>query len=233
MVISTNELAFLLAEGLKQREEALALEQSPKGLDALSELEMHAMLETQCRSAGYGAWREQPFPSQVAIGRKKSTRHRCDLVLTPAGTTLIDPQRELDHAWQTRGTLFEHAEQSAAAPRRICQPEDASWIEIKVIAQISYVNGIPGPNRSYSSQLIRSMFDDLRKLGDEARILRGFVVLILFTAGSSVAEHDLGMALNEALKMGAKARSPCFEHFRITDRVGNDNCTVAVVPSLS
>jgi hypothetical protein len=103
---SWSALADALAAGLARAAEALEIEQAVRGLDACAELELHPVLKTALRDAGYGVFAEQRFPRD-RDRRKRSAGSRCDIVVTPdAGTPLVD------------GALGE-----------------ALWIEVKVVAQ--------------------------------------------------------------------------------------------------
>ena len=80
----------------------------------------------------------------------RSEGKRCDLVLTPDGLPLRDP--ELD------GTLF--AEQDAV------DPAGAYWLEIKTVAQYE----IGGPFKRYSAELLAA--DVLSRDVDCQRLVR-------------------------------------------------------------
>ncbi len=103
---SWTALADALAAGLTRAAEAVELEQAVHGLDARSELELHPILHAALRDAGYGVAAEQRFPRD-RHQRKRSSGSRCDLVVTPDATAVLD-DRNLG---------------------------DAMWIEVKVVAQ--------------------------------------------------------------------------------------------------
>ncbi|HWB19276.1 MAG TPA: hypothetical protein VG711_03170, partial [Phycisphaerales bacterium] len=60
---SIAQLADELADGLAREARRLDVEQSVYGLDSLSELELHPVLERVFLAAGYGVFREQRYPA--------------------------------------------------------------------------------------------------------------------------------------------------------------------------
>jgi hypothetical protein len=227
--------------GLKAREAALREEQAVAGLDALEEVELHPVLSTGFAGAGWGVLREQFYPGQWRgrRGRRRllpedGERPRCDLVLTPrTGQVLADglvSERDVEtNRSERRGTLFEAAPEPAEVPRaerHLLSPEDAYWLEVKVVGQFAYVAGVPGPNGSYASSLVRGSVADLRKLGHDPLITRGGVLVVAFTADRATAEHDLTVLGHRCLDRGAPLRGPVVEGFPLTDRIGNCWCAL-------
>lgn len=255
------------ARALRDAAGRLDAEQAVRGLDALEELEFHALLAAGLGPT-WGVLREQPYPGDRTPSKRpvpapasvdegsdtfpitridgddealapESDRQRCDLVLTPApGLTVADPVRRAKLARSRRrevaGTLFEGlaASQPAAAggadPAAI-PPEDAFWLEVKLVGQYCYEAGVPGPNRTYASQLVRGSAADLAKLAKDPHIQDAGLLIILFSETPEIAEHDLVVAMHRCLDRGVAASTPLTASFHITDRIGNHACTVALI----
>jgi hypothetical protein len=166
-----------------------------------------------------------------------SARERCDLVLTPRpGQRLADPivarRRARDRRRAAAGTLFEslvatEPDEAPPAPDAL-PPQDAFWLEVKLVAQYSFENGVPGPNRTYASQLLRRTTADLAKIAKDPLIAAGGLLLILFTDDAATADHDLVVLAHRCLDRSLTDASPVSRRFPICDRVGNGLCTVAL-----
>ncbi len=230
-----DEIAESAAHALAQHERALRDEQAVYGLDALGEIELHPILAQGFLSHGFGVVREQPFPGAGGTP-KQSHRERCDLVLLPRGeTTLLDPVALARDQHAITGTLFEHAPHPDVAPG--VPPADAYWLEVKSVAQNSFVHGVPSPNPAFAGQLTASLTTDLRKLAreiDRGRehadgIARAGVLLVLLTRDEPTARHDLAAALHRCLDKGISPRSTTLHGFGILDRIGNAWCAVALI----
>lgn len=247
---SPTHILSLCREALQQEEARRIAEQAVYGLESLDELVLHPILAAGLAAAGFGVLREQLYPAEW---RRKKSRHkdlpedsqrqRCDLVLTPRpGQALADPlehQRtaERDRA-ALRGTLFEQlAEATAPTPAAqgdaAIDPADCFWLEIKLVAQFAYAAGIPGPNRTYTSQLIRGIGADLRKLRDDPAITHGAALLVLLTAVRSVAEADIPTLVHRLIDRGTELRAPIIDGFRVPDRIGNGWCAIAMLQAQS
>lgn len=195
------------------RRHALALdeEQSPYGLDALDEVDLHPILATGFLDAGWGALREQRYPA-VAARPRRSEGDRCDLVLThEPGQHLLDPL--------LAGTLF--------AARGV-SPDEALWIEVKTAHQFALAGAEAGPNAAYASSLLTAATADLRKLAREPGICHGAALLVLFALNEDVARHDLNTWAHACLDKALPIRAPIVDAFPITDRIGNTCCAVAL-----
>jgi hypothetical protein len=240
-------LAEIVRHGLAERERQLREEQAVYGLDSLREVEMHPLLHESIREGGLGVWRERAYPSMVGTpGARlgKSARDRCDLVLTPSpDITLADPiegHREQD--WLLGKGTREHTPSLFAdlstppSPAlkpglREIPPDEAAWIEVKVVAQFAFTHGVPGPNAAYSSELTGSLARDLAKLNHDPLVRHGAVMLVLFTHDERTAEHDVSIALHRCLDRDCRFRSPLAARFPILDRAGNALCTIVIVPT--
>lgn len=166
-------------------------------------------------------------------------RQRCDLVLLPEGMTRLNDTVKREKSAkairaETKGTLFEsHGEAESklvTVPAGACEPEDAYWLEFKLVGQQSYTCGVPGPNRSYASELQRSVSSDLAKLSADRRVRNAAAALILMTCDEETAKHDLTVISHRLLDRGLPIQSPLRAGFGIVDRIGNGWCTVMLVP---
>lgn len=213
-----------LAHALRDADGAFAAEQATRGLDALDEVGLHPLLAAGLDAAGFGVLREQPYPSQNDPALLPRDRERCDLVLLPEpGMVLLDPldarREEIDRA----ASLFAAAP-PPAPPANGVTPEDACWLEVKAVAQYAYVEGVPGPNRTYASQLIGALRTDARKMAEDALIECAAVLVVLFTETPEVAAHDADAAVVRALDQHAPIADPRRVGIAITERAGNAWC---------
>jgi hypothetical protein len=217
----------------------LADEQWHRGIDSLDECDWHPVLAAGFAAAGLGVLREQRYPAEWRgkRGRRRALpddpdRLRCDLVLTPCpGEVLVDELRGAREEEATRaklaGTLFEPvATVQTPRPAHGVAAADAYWLEIKVVGQFCYTAGIPGPNSTYASQLVRGVTGDIRKLRDDPAIVRGGAMLILFATDDLVVEHDLLQLGHRCLDRELPIRTPVQTSFGIRDHIGNQRCAV-------
>jgi hypothetical protein len=225
-----DTLCRTAAETLQEAGDQLDLEGAVRGLDAVDELALHPLLADALLRCGFGVERERPYPGDVHARRRHSQRERCDLVVLPSPMHfLLDPVAELLATDAARGTLFADVEPEpdtlgvAAA--------NACWIEVKVVGQFCFRDGVPGPNSAYSSELTAALTDDLAKLSRDALLRHSAVLLVLFTESVDVAEHDVTVALHRAIDRGVPLRSPTAHRFAVQDRIGNRVCSVVLVPS--
>lgn len=169
-------------------------------------------------------------------------RQRADLVLLPTGAnSLRDVVTTRKAARRTRdegaGTLFDaHATQAAAAIEsgsandpRSAAPEDAFWLEVKVVSQFAYTCGVPGPNATYASDLRRGLSQDLAKLAADRHIHTGAALLIHLAQDRVTAEHDLGLLMHALVDRGLPIQPPASVSIDIQERIGNSVCTLALV----
>lgn len=228
---------------LEAREHALREEQAVYGLDALQELELHAIIaDGLARTSGFGVLREQTYPHEWT--RKRATldalpirrdRMRADIVLTDRPGQHLDDavatekQRRAERK-QIEGTLFAVLAPAEPPPAPdMIQPEDALWVEIKVIAQQTLTAGVLGPNRTYSSELTRGPIADLAKLAADERIHAGAAVIVLFAQNETIARHDLSIVIHKSLDKLLPIISPAIRCMPIADRLGNACCAVCVI----
>lgn len=227
-----DQISDIAAGALRAHAASLALEQAVAGIDALREVEFHPLLAGAFAACGMGVFREWPFPGEAGRRPKHAERERCDLVLTESSGDLVDPLAVMKERDALEGTLFAeaipHMRHPASHIRHL--PEDAYWIEVKLVGQFCYTAGVPGPNRTYASELVRLPQGDIAKLAREAAILHSGLLLILFTADEETATHDLGVFMHRCLDRKLPVESPSAVRFAISDRIGNRACTVALVP---
>ncbi len=198
-----------VARGLAMRSAACDAEQATQGLDALMEIELHPLLAESLQNAGFGVSREVRYPADHHRPRA-SSGERCDLVVTTEGRPL-----QVEDAHQT---LFEPADAVA--------PEDALWLEVKVVSQYRPER----QNRNYSAQLMTAVPRDITKLSKDPGILHAATLLMLFVGTPAVAERDLAEWTRRCLQRGLPIGAPDERTVPINDRIGNAWCHLAVFP---
>lgn len=232
MAWELEHLVKVAAGAISETAAALDAEQAVRGVDALDEVDLHPILARAFARAGFGVWREWPYPTQALLKREKtkaSDRDRCDVVLTPGpGVRPRDPVAEARARAAAEMTLFSEVVVEAEAAG--CAALECCWIEVKSVGQIVYRRGVPGPNSAYSSELTAAFASDLRKLGGERAIQHGVVLGVLFAATDEVLGHDVPIALHRCLDRGLRFGTPRREAFAIADRAGNRWCEVWGVP---
>lgn len=240
---SNDTIADAVLHTLEARERALSEEQAVYGLDALQELELHAIIaDGLALTSGFGVLREQAYPHEWT--RKRATidalpirrdRMRADIVLTDRPGQRLDDAVASEKQRRAERKLIEGSLFAALAPAEsppahdAVQPEDALWMEIKVIAQQTLTAGVLGPNRAYSSELIRGPIADLVKLAADERIHAGAAVIVLFAQTEAVARHDLNIVIHKSLEKQLPVISPAIRCIPIADRLGNACCAVCVI----
>lgn len=206
---SYADIADVLRDGLAEHAAALDREQAVYGMDALDEVALHPVLAQALRAGGFEVFREQRYPADRRK-RRVSEGQRCDLVLTPAGRPLVEPEQSQ--------TLFE--------PPDALPPDEAMWIEVKVVHQFTPA----GPNHRYSAQLLATVKQDAERLSSDEGILHAAVLLVLFCRESTVADHDLNIWYDRALRRGVPMASPVRREIEVKDRCGNTLCAMALCP---
>ncbi len=243
---SAQAIISTLAHALRAADALSRTEQAVHGIDALRETGVHPLLSRGLADSSIGVLRERPYPSEWRRKARKgrplvdhAERLRCDLVLTPG------PGQELDDRLMAArqlagdrvaiaGTLFEPLAESGRIPMvepPVCAvaAADAYWLEVKCIGQFTYTEGVPGPNRTYSSELLRATPADLRKVASDRDIVRGGVLLVHFSASAEIADHDIAAMVSRCIDRGLVTSWPAQERFAILDRIGNSVCTLALV----
>ncbi|MCH2143094.1 MAG: hypothetical protein MK077_08875 [Phycisphaerales bacterium] len=203
------DLADALAKGLDALESAYATEQAVTGLDALDEVALHPLLAEVLTKAGYGVHREQRYISQRSK-RKASAGRRCDLVITPEGRALQDPEASK--------TLFEDPNATPLS--------EAYWLEVKTVAQFTS----SGPNRAWASELLSTVSKDVAKLARDQRIFHAGLLILLWTADIETAQHDLSVWEERCLLRNLPIGMPAQRHIKIQDRLGNACGVISLYP---
>lgn len=216
-----------IARGIERTESSLRTEQAVVGLDMLDERELQALAASSLAEGGWGVHREVPYPTAPRINSARSERDRCDIVLTPEpGQRVADAVESARMEAELRATLFADVDRPESDTGLVVQPSDAIWIELKTTGQFTCRDGIGGPNRAYSSELVRGPLTDARKLLADSTIDAAVVVLILFAANEASARHDVAMAVHRMLDAGSLVVSTEVDVVPIVDRIGNSVCAI-------
>jgi hypothetical protein len=235
-----DSLCETLVAALRRADTERRDEQAPLGIDALDEVALHPILAEGLTVAGWGVHRETRYPglesddpgSPAPRGsRKDNARDRCDLVLTERpGLALLDPVHADRRVRAGDGTLFADLAPAmeASASADAVRPEDAFWLEIKAVAQYAYRDGVPGPNRTYASEMVNGPAADVCKLIGDGVIENAAVALVLFTETEAVARNDAEQTAHALLDMGLPIGIPEIRSTPIDDRAGNAYASVAV-----
>ncbi|MGV6815004.1 MAG: hypothetical protein ACWA5W_08360 [Phycisphaerales bacterium] len=225
------EIADLMAEELRAFTHASSAKPAHAGIDSLSEIQLHPLLCQSFTNSTFGVQREVRYPSSGIARPNESQRQRCDLVLTPRlGMTIFDPiheQRLNDELAQTlfAGHLDEQIHNDA-----VSQPEEAYWIEVKVVGQFQYVDGVPIPNTAYTSELTKGPKLDVIKLASEPMIHAGAVLVVIFTEQENAGPHDLNHAARLWIEQGLPISIPEIRSFPIPNYGGNEWCSIGLIP---
>lgn len=223
-------------DALRAAEDALRLEQAVRGIEALGEVELHGLLARGLgatdsgKTPAWGVLREVPYPTPPQRRALRRERARCDIVLTArAGDMLTDLVVRAQERDTLEGTLFAGVlddRGAGASAARAVEPEEAMWIEVKTLGQYAYRDGVPGPNRTYASELCRGVLSDAQKLGADPRIGHAAALCILFAASEAIVRHDTEVAVHRTLDQGAPIASMEINCFPIPDRIGNGVCAL-------
>lgn len=202
-------VADAASRAIERETDRLRAEQSTTGVDFRTELEMHPLLRDGLAAVG-GVHAEIRFPSGIK-SPKRSEGERCDIVLTASP--------DLDISVDSPAPFFAH---------RLAEPEDALWIEVKVVAQHVLYDGYSRPNPNYTAELLQGVTADVTKLSREPRIVHAAVLLVLFSADERTAEHDLAAWHTRAIEKGKPVSVPITRTYTIPDLIGHTRCTLAL-----
>lgn len=231
MSLNFESVLSTAISALAQQSIALDQEQAVRGIDALKELQLHAVIEDAMIREGYGVSRETHYPSGGDAFTKATHRQRCDLVLlNDPSMSLLDPAEELKQLAIAQDTLFAGCTNLVPDPSEICRPEDAWWIEIKTCSQHAYRDGVPTQNPSYAHDLVTGLQTDLCKLSADPSIWHAGVLIVLFCENEAVARHDLNLAASMCIDQDIPVQSPLIATESITDRGGNGCVAVGLFP---
>lgn len=221
----------ILADSLRHAASEADDAHAVRGIDALGETAIHALIADGFTRAGLGVLPETPYPGQPGARPAHRERHRCDLALTPSPKVgIADPVAEILARDRAAGTLFEPVADQIRPAGALIPPEEAFWLEVKVASQFAIGPNELRPNPAYSSEMTRSPASDVKKLAHDARILHAAVALVAFTRDETVARHDVAEAIRYLVDRKLPIRSPLVEGFPITDRIGNAWCAVVLIP---
>ena len=228
---SLTEILCTVREGLEQEDRLLRDQHAVRGIDALRETELHPLICQSFTNSPTHQLREVYYPCCDHEVPRGSQRDRCDLVLLPDGKkTLYDPVHAHKELLSASGTLFEPVAQTPEIEAFECDPRDAMWIEIKVIPQFRYVDGVPGPNAKYAHELLSGPGTDAIKLSADPLIAHAGLLVVLFNEIQEAGVHDLSIAMRELLDRDLPVGMPEMETFPIVDRCGNAFCTLGLIP---
>lgn len=232
-MFSWPDIAEAALGGLVSAASALDDEQAAHGLDSWDELRLHTPIAQGIAALGLGVIREQRFPGEPRspVTTSERDRQRCDLVLTPhPGTQIYDNLRERKQLAAAAGTLFEEtaALEAGEIARDEVTSDDAAWIEIKTVAQTTYRDGVPVPNGSYASELVRGPATDLKKLARNEGIVHAAALIVLFARDAETIRHDLSLVGHKLLDKNIELEDIVIRDAPMADRVGNGAVGVLV-----
>jgi len=229
-VWTIDQIADHIAESILRENARLRAEDAVVGVDGLDETTIHPILESGLRAAGFGVWREFPFPTPKKRRAKNSERERCDLVLTEdPGQPVVDLVEIDKREHELAGGLFAPVAEQAAKVEGT-NPEDALWLELKVCGQYEFVSGVPIPNTAYTTGVVLAPATDIKKLAKETAIAHAASILILFATNEDTARHDLQIAVHKWLDKSLPIRSPSIRITPIDERIGNAVAAICVTP---
>lgn len=109
-------------------------------------------------------------------------------------------------------------------------PEDAYWLEVKSVAQYRYVDGVPGQNTTYNSEMLSGPQTDVIKLASDPQIHHAGVLVVHFAEEKHIGTHDINKAVEQMILLDLPVSIPCYEVFPITNHAGNEYCTLGLIP---
>ncbi len=204
-----GDVADAIEAGLAAQVEHDRVAQSVHGADVLDEVDLHPVLARALSVAGFGVHREVRYPAARRI-RARSEGRRCDLVLTPGGRPLQEPE--------AAATLFDDP---SAVPLG-----EAFWLEVKVVAQFSAA----GPNAAWSSELLGTVRKDIAKLAADPGIFHAGLLIVLWVEHQDIASHDLEVWQDRCLDQGYPIGAPAERRLALQDRVGNQQGVARLYP---
>ncbi|MCA9298527.1 MAG: hypothetical protein KDA28_05645 [Phycisphaerales bacterium] len=204
-----ERLLAIIADAARAHEQGTVRAQDVHGIDALDEVEIHPLLADALEATGWTCLREQRYPSSGALDRSFRDRFRCDLVLLDAGTTLADP---LEHARDLDAHPLFGDQPPPGVP-----PEDACWIEVKVLSAARC-----------SVATIDTALDDLAKLANDELILVGGLLFMLFAPDEATGRETLNRAWTRGVEDGRCSHRPLIEWVPIADRRGHGGIAIGL-----
>ena len=228
---SRTDIVGTVRQELIIQDRLLREQQSVRGLDALQETSLHPLIAQSFSDTGHPALRELYYPSSPVELPKGNQRDRCDLVLLPKGKiSLHDPVDAHKLLKAADGTLFESVASLPEIAPEACDPADAFWVEIKVIAQHRYIDGVPVPNTKYAHDMLSGPCTDVVKLAADPLVRHAGVLVVMFNEVEEAGVHDITMAMREMIDRELPVGMPEYDAFPICDHAGNAWCTLALIP---
>ena len=87
-----------------------------------------------------------------------------------------------------------------------------------------------GSNWWYEHALLEVIPEDIYKLANDSKIFYAGVLLVLFTATPESGQHDLKEWKRRAMEKGCPVGVPRVHQFGITNRLGNEQASIALFP---
>jgi hypothetical protein len=230
-VWNPTEIISFMRQQLERSQADLDEHNAYHGLDSFSETQLHPLLYQAFAGSPMGSYREVGYPSSPKTRPNDAQRQRCDLVLTPrSGQHLFDPIDEQRARDKAVGTLFESSANAHEPHPNDALPEDAYWIEVKSIAQFSYVEGVPGPNPKYTNELLMGPRADVIKLATDPLIRSGGALIVLFAEEPETGPHDIHASAIKMIEQDLPIAAPVLDSFEITNHASNAWCTLGLIP---
>lgn len=206
-----DEVVDAVERVLARAEAGLCLEQAVYGLDAMKEVALQKVLAGGLAADGFAeVAREVHYPSDM--GKKRPSRQRCDLVLTPPGRPLLQKE-SVD--------LF--------TDPNSCPPTQALWLEVKCACQFQEGGRAHG---GYGDQWRNATVKDLGKMEAETQIREAGLLLIVFTAGAEIVEKDLELFEDVLARKEVLAGFRQVRTVPILERNGHTTVTAALWPTV-
>jgi len=228
---SHAEILDTIKGQLERENQASVAQQAVRGIDSLRETHLHPLIAQAFSGDESNAIREVYYPSFDSVLPKGSQRDRCDLVLlSHEKKSLYDPVDAHKTLQSASGTLFEPVASLPTIESHECHPSEAMWIEIKMVAQHRYVEGVPGPNTKYAHELLSGPRADVVKLAADPMIRNAGVLVVLFNELEEAGIHDLSMTMREMIDQDLPVGMPEYASLPIQDLGGNAWCTLGLIP---
>jgi hypothetical protein len=226
-----DEITHTIQSHLAVIDAQLTAEGAVYGLDSFNETLLHPYILQSFTTTNHASIGEVYYPSCDQSLPANSERDRADCLLLPNGNKrLYDPVDAHKQLARASGTLFESVAELPAVGDDECTPGDAYWIEIKVIPQFRYVDGVPRPNSRYANELLQWTREDVIKLASDPLIRHAGVLLVVFNQDQQAGPHDVAITVRELLNQDLPVGIPSTAQLGIQDRCGNAWCTLGLIP---
>ena len=228
---SFDEIVHVIQQHLLTVDAELQAEGAVYGLDSLIETQLHPHILQSFTGSHHSAVGEAYFPSTDRTLPVNSARDRADCVVLPEGkNALYDPVDAHKQLAKASGTLFEAVAELPEIKDNECDPGEALWIEIKLVPQFRYVDGVPHPNSRYAHELLTWSREDVIKLAGDPQIRHAGMLLVVFNEEEQAGPHDVGMTVRELINQDLPVGVPAIAQLPIEDRCGNAWCTLGLIP---